>query len=146
VTDLAFLEAYIAISAVKAQYCRTLDAKDWQGFGDCFTEDAEFDLQLPSGEIIRGRNAVVAMVSKSVAGAVTAHQVHNPEIMLHAGAADVIWPMQDRVLWSAERAQVLGYAGLTGYGHYHEHYVRQGGRWRIAREILTRLHVDRHPL
>jgi len=36
----------------------------------------------------------------------------------------------------------MGYVGHTGYGHYHERYVRQDGRWRIASQRLTRLHVD----
>jgi hypothetical protein len=36
----------------------------------------------------------------------------------------------------------MGYVGHTGYGHYHERYVRQDGRWRIAAQRLTRLHVD----
>jgi hypothetical protein len=31
-TDLAKIEAYIAISEVKARYCRTLDTKDWAGY------------------------------------------------------------------------------------------------------------------
>ena len=44
--------------------------------------------------------------------------------------------MEDRVVWEdAGRA-------LTGYGHYHEVYVKQGGRWRIARSRLTRLVLD----
>ena len=53
--------------------------------------------------------------------------------------------MQDRVVWDEERAAEIGMAGLTGYGHYHERYVRQGGRWRIAAQILSRLHTDVHP-
>ena len=32
--------------------------------------------------------------------------------------------------------------GLQGYGHYLEEYVRENGRWRIARSRLERLRVD----
>jgi hypothetical protein len=32
-TDIAYLEAYVAISQVKAQYCRGLDTKDWVAYG-----------------------------------------------------------------------------------------------------------------
>jgi len=38
----------------------------------------------------------------------------------------------------------MGHVGHTGYGHYHERYVRQNGRRRIAAQRLTRLHVDHH--
>jgi hypothetical protein len=37
------------------------------------------------------------------------------------------------------------YAGHTGFGHYHERYVRQDGRWRISKTKLTRLHTDNYP-
>jgi hypothetical protein len=41
----------------------------------------------------------------------------------------------------------MGNAGHTGYGQYHEHYVRcPDGRWRIARQTLTRFRVDTHPI
>ena len=47
--------------------------------------------------------------------------------------------MQDRVTWGPERPS------LTGYGHYHERWVKQDGRWRIAALKLTRLQMDFHP-
>lgn len=38
-TDLAYLQDLVAISWLKARYCRTLDTKDWGGFAELFTED-----------------------------------------------------------------------------------------------------------
>jgi len=49
-----------------------------------------------------------------------------------------------RHLW-ARPAVAVQYAGHTGFGHYHERYVRQDGRWRIAKTKLTRLHSDNYP-
>ena len=43
--------------------------------------------------------------------------------------------MQDRVVWSEDRA-------LTGWGHYHERYVRTPQGWRIAEQRLTRLQLE----
>jgi hypothetical protein len=54
--------------------------------------------------------------------------------------------MQDRVVWGADRRARMGNAGHTGFGHYHERYERRDGRWRIAKQTLTRLHTDVHPL
>ena len=35
---------WLAIANVKAAYCRLLDTKDWQGWGELFTEDAVLDV------------------------------------------------------------------------------------------------------
>ena len=53
--------------------------------------------------------------------------------------------MQDRVVWPPEAASKAGLSALTGYGHYHERYVRGAQGWRIAASRLTRLHVDLQP-
>lgn len=142
--DAEFLEAYAAISQVKARYCRTLDTKDWQGYAEVFTEDVELDTRPAGGSLTHGREALVRIVRSAVETATTAHQVHSPEITLDGDTAHVIWAMQDRVVWGQDRKPKMGNAGHTGYGHYHERYVRQDGRWRIAAQRLTRLHVDVH--
>ncbi len=139
---MQYLEAYVAISQVKARYCRTLDTKDWDGYADVFTEDVELDTRPAGGTLTRGREALVRIVRGSVDTAVTSHHVHSPEITLDGDTAQVIWAMQDRVIWGKDRWARLGNAGHTGYGHYHERYVRQDGRWRIAYQRLTRLHMD----
>lgn len=55
--------------------------------------------------------------------------------------------MQDRNTWDAARADRMGCAGHTGYGHYHERYRRcPDGGWRIAESRLSYLHMDVHPL
>ena len=143
-TDLAYFEAYVAISQVKARYCRTLDTKDWAGYGDVFTDNVELDTRPAGGYLTHGREELLRMVRGSIEGAATAHQVHSPEIILDGDTAQVIWAMQDRVVWDAERAAKMGNLGHTGYGHYHERYARQDGRWRIAAQKLTRLHMDVH--
>jgi uncharacterized protein (TIGR02246 family) len=143
-TDIADLEAYVAISEVKARYCRALDTKDWAAYADVFTEDFELDTSAAGGppQPIRGRDAALRMIRSAVETARTAHQVHSPEIRRDGDTAHVIWAMQDRVVWGEDRRPKMGYSGHTGYGHYHERYVRQDGRWRIAAQRLTRLHVD----
>ncbi|MFA7585213.1 MAG: nuclear transport factor 2 family protein [Novosphingobium sp.] len=126
---------WLAIAATKAAYCRLLDSKDWDAWGQLFTDNFELDVTESGGSRTVGRDAVVALVRQSIGSAKTAHQVHFPEIVLDRDEATAIWPMQDRVVWADGRA-------LTGYGHYHERYVRQDGRWRIAAQKLTRLSMD----
>ena len=135
---------YLAICNTKARYCRCLDEKDWTGYGDVFTEDVILDTSPSGGEMIQGRQQLVAFVKGAVDTAKTAHQVHSPEITLvDRDTAEVVWAMQDRVVWDENKARAIGTPGLTGYGHYREKYVRcEDGRWRIAASKLTRLHMD----
>ena len=135
---------WVAICETKARYCRCLDTKDWAGYGDCFTED--FVLETPpAGNVTHGRDAVVAKVRSLVETSKTAHHVHNPEMAFDPDGqgADVIWAMQDRNTWEAERAAQTGMKGHTGWGHYHERYVKcADGAWRIKTQKLSYIQFD----
>ncbi len=132
-----------AICETKYRYCRCLDSKDWAGYADCFTEDIVLDTP-PEGNVSRGRDAVLATVRGHVETSVTNHQVQNPEITFDGpDAADVIWALQDRNIWSEDRREAMGNAGHTGYGHYRERYVRcADGKWRIKHQKLSYVHMD----
>ncbi len=137
-------EDWQAICETKARYCRCMDTKDWAGWADVFTEDLVLDSTPAGGYRIEGRDKAVATVRGSIEDAKTSHQVHNPEVAFDGNdAADVIWAMQDRVEMSAERSAASGHLGHTGYGHYHERYVRcPDGKWRISESRLSYLHFD----
>ncbi len=138
--DLEAVHAKLALMEAKARYCRMLDSKDWAGYTDLLTEDFVLDVshgtRIP---LIKGREAAVKQVQSSILTATTAHQVHSPEIELDGDEANVIWALQDRVIWGPERPS------MTGYGHYHERWVRRNGAWKLASLRLTRLHIDVHP-
>ena len=131
-----------AICETKARYCRCLDTKDWAGYSDCFTEDYRL-ISPPDGDI-QGRDAVVRFVRSCVETWTTVHHVHNPEIVFDGpDAADVIWAMQDRNTYDKGRRGQSGFSGHTGFGHYHERYVRcPDGEWRIEQCRLSYLHMD----
>ena len=136
-SDRTTIQDWMALNEAKARYCRFLDTKDWANFTELFTEDYEMDVsegsQLP---IIRGREAAIKQVRSSIETAKTAHQVHSPEISIRGDEATVIWAMQDRVVWAADKPSIVG------YGHYHERWRREAGEWKIAALRLTRLHMD----
>lgn len=83
---------------------------------------------------MEGRDDAVASVRRSLETAKTVHHVHMPELTLSGDAATGIWPMQDHLVWADGRT-------MTGYGHYHDRYIRIDGAWRIAQSRLTRLHI-----
>jgi len=130
-------EAYVAITSLKARYCRTLDAKDWDGFASCFDEDLL--LQVPGAEPIRGREQALDFIRSCLANARTVHQVHLPEFSFDGDEAQVIWAMQDRNTWDPPRN---GVATQRGYGQYHERYVRTPDGWKIASQRLEYLQLD----
>jgi SnoaL-like domain len=130
------VEACSELARAKARYCFTLDTRDWAGFGDLMTDDVVLDVSDGTGvPVITGRDAAVEMIRSSLTNAKSAHQVHTPLIDLNGDEAEVIWAMQDRVIWENGPA-------LTGYGHYHERWVRQGDTWKLAALRLTRLIVE----
>ena len=127
---------WLAICELKARYCRLMDTKDWVAYRELFAEGYELDVSSAGGaELIRGREAALGMVLSHIEHAITAHQVHTPEIQLNGDEATGIWAMQDRVLFPNGPA-------ISGYGHYHDRYVRRNGTWLIAASKLTRLHID----
>jgi len=133
-------EDWLAIANLKAAYCRLLDTKDWEGWGALFTADAVQDVTGSGGKVFHGREAIVAATRGSIDSAKTAHQVYSPEISLEGDTATAVWAMQDRVIW--HDADSGEQRALTGYGHYHERYVRRHGRWSIAELRLTRLVME----
>jgi hypothetical protein len=132
-------EDWLAIYELKARYCRLMDTKQWDAWRDLFTEDYELDVTAGTDlPVITGREAALERVLSSIRHAVTAHQVHSPEIRIDGDTASGIWAMQDRVIFPNGRS-------LTGYGHYHDRFRRLDGQWRIAALKLTRLHLEMIP-
>ena len=126
---------WVAITNLKARYCRLLDTKDWAGWAGLFTADLVLDATGSGGPRIEGCDAAVASVRASIDAAKTVHQVHSPEIEIAGDTATAIWAMQDWLTFPNGRT-------IAGNGHYHEAYVREDGMWRIARSALTRLTLD----
>jgi len=147
--DAARLLAVEDIKQLKARYFRCMDTKDWDGFADQFTTDAVMDVSGEMGDeaggeaselgITRGNQAIADFVRNAIGDVVTVHHGHMPEIdVTSPTAATGVWSMEDMLRWPD--GAPLG--EMHGYGHYHEEYEKQDGRWRISKLRLTRLRVD----
>lgn len=127
-----------AIKQLKARYFRNLDTKQWQAFGELFTEDAIVEASPDPSEQYRGREEIVRSVSGALGDATTVHHGHMPEIEITGpDSARGIWAMFDYV----DLPQLV----LEGWGHYHEEYARVGGAWKIRSTRLTRLRLEITP-
>jgi uncharacterized protein (TIGR02246 family) len=125
-----------AIRQLKARYFRTLDTKDWVGFRRVFTDDVTMDTSAAGGSVITGVDDFLAFLQQTLAGTITVHHGHMPEIQLNSPTtATGIWAMQDIIVWPNGTR-------FEGYGHYHEVYEVTDSEWRIKSSTLTRLHTD----
>jgi hypothetical protein len=134
-----------AIKELKARYFRHLDTKNWPEWRKVFTDDVVVRVDVTvsklneEGEatpLPEGGDPFVAYISEFLSGVSTVHHGHMPEITLTGpDTATGIWSMED----------IVGPPGgptMRGYGHYFEHYRKQGGDWRIARLHIKRLRID----
>ena len=135
------LEAIEDIRNLKARYFRLMDTKQWDALKAVFTGDLK--VVTPEGAIyVEGGEAYAASLRHSLEHAVSCHQGLAGEIEIGAdGTATGIWAMQDVIEWPDAHPRT-GWKSILGRGHYHETYRREGGEWRIATLMLTRLRLD----
>ncbi|HEX4127719.1 MAG TPA: nuclear transport factor 2 family protein [Acidimicrobiales bacterium] len=125
-----------AIRQLKARYFRTMDTKDWAGMRQVFTDDVVMDTTASGGGVVTGAEPFVVFLQQTLAGAVTVHHGHMPEITLTSPTtATGVWALHDEIVWPDGTR-------LRGDGHYHEEYQRVGEEWRISASTLTRLRMD----
>jgi uncharacterized protein (TIGR02246 family) len=125
-----------AIRQLKARYFRTMDTKDWKAMRNVFTDDVVMDTSESGGPTTSGAEAFMSFIKEALAGAVTVHQGHMPEIEITSNTtATGVWALNDIVIWPDGMR-------LDGYGHYHETYKKIGSEWKIQSSKLTRLHTD----
>lgn len=121
------------IQQLKARYFRLMDTKQWQQWGEVFTDDAT--VQATSLIITinwQGKSQIVSQNSTFLALAKTAHHGHMPEITLTSPTtATGIWAMEDLLEFP-----LIVY---HGWGHYNETYQKVNGQWKIKSLVLTRL-------
>lgn len=144
---LQALEDVEAIRDVKAKYFRLVDEKDWGGFRELFTDDAEFD--FGDGNVVRGADAFVASVHGMVDGpagrAITVHRGHMPELTIDSPTdAHGLWGLADYLEWPSG-PETGERRGMRGYGHEYETYRKVDGAWKIATWRLRYIRMDPLP-
>jgi hypothetical protein len=140
--DTSKLLALEQLKKLKARYFRCVDTKDWEGFRGLFADDAVIDISddIP-GCVVTGADKIVQTASEPLAGVVSVHHGHCPELELTSDVtATGIWAMEDMLWWPENSSAPI--RALHGYGHYYETYECIDGRWVIKTMKLRRLRVD----
>jgi hypothetical protein len=144
--DIERMLAVEAIKQTKARYFRFLDTKDLENFCSVFAADATMDMRGETADgsgLVKGNRQIAEFILNSVAGVITVHHGHTPEIELVLPiSAHGIWAMEDKLWKIANSPSVLPFNTMHGYGHYHETYSMADGHWFIQTMTLKRLRVD----
>jgi SnoaL-like protein len=140
------------IERLKARYCRLLDGKHWDEWGELFTDDARLTRSPDGEEVIEGRPAIVDRVRRKLAGAATVHQVSMPDIEIVAVAPAMRMTAPEersnrrgtaRGVWGVTASTETPTASTTRWGHYEETYeLGADGKWRIASLRFVPLRVE----
>ena len=150
-TETDRLAAIEAIKQTKARYWRGVDLCDGELVRSVLAEDCELDYRgccvdpqsrvdhLPAMNVtLRGRDQWVSD-GMARAGIVSVHQGHQADIEVTGpDTAKGIWAFTDRMFFPAGG----DISRLTGYGFYHETYVRVGEAWQIKTTRITRIRVE----
>ncbi len=150
-TEIERLTAVDAIRQLKARYFRGVDTCDGDLVRGILAADCVLDYMGCCTDPATGRDYIPAMnvvlhgreswKSDGMArfGIVSVHQGHDLEVeFLDDTTAKGIWSMTDR-LWFPPGGE---FSLMTGYGHYHETYVKVGGDWQIRTTRITRIRVE----
>ncbi len=127
------------IKRLKARYFRCVDTKDWDRLASLFTCDGTMFFPESQTEPVSADDGVTFIKAALTTGT-SVHHGHMAEVeILSPSTARAIWAMEDRLVWPEGEIGALGLAELHGYGHYHEHYRKENGEWRIESFRLSRL-------
>lgn len=130
-----------AIKQLKARYFRLLDTKQWEEWKGVWADEIEHEMITEQRQFSGPSTDFVGFVSQTLNSVVTVHHGHMPEIeILSPTEATGIWAFVDRLSPANDARE--GATVMTGYGHYHERYVKVNGAWKIAAQKVTRLRMD----
>lgn len=133
--DASTLVEIEQIRQLKARYFRLMDTRQWEDWGQVFTEDCT--AQYPDLPLLTGRDSVVSFIRGVLDGGTSIHFGHMPEIQLDSDRhATGIWSMVDYL-------DCPGEFKLRGYGHYWDEYIKgPDDVWRISATEVSRMRVD----
>lgn len=112
------------IGRTLARYCHTVDDRDFDGLGECFTEDAELEA---FGRTRNGREAVVGLLSKAIP----------PENRgKHLTCNTLVSPDGDGKAGVVSDFAFVGKDSSIMTGRYVDEFIATDGGWRIAKRTI----------
>jgi len=135
------------IRTLKARYCRYVDTHQWVEFAALFASKPIIRFFGEDGALLAEFDAVdefVAVTKAYLSGVKSSHQVHNDEIdIVSETEISAVWSMEDYLVFP--KVNDGRPASMHGYGHYHETWRLEEGKWRLAHLELRRTILEIEP-
>lgn len=113
-----------------ARYALRIDDRDFDGFGDLFTTDADYAL---AGNAQHGRDAITDFMRSVMTSPGGAHIITN--VSVRAGADGTFAALADYLL--TRRPEAGSPFAVIGVGRYVATVVLDGATWRFAALTIT---------
>jgi uncharacterized protein (TIGR02246 family) len=118
-----FVTAEAGIRQLHARCADAVWRKDYEGFGDCFTEDAEWRI---SGMVLRGRDEIVGNLKRLLP------KFHRVLMTFRTPIIEVGEGTASGRTYTTEQSTFSDGRPATTIGIYYERFVNQGGQWRFS--------------
>lgn len=145
------LTAIEEIKQAKANYFRGVDTGDTELVRGILADDCELDYNgcctdpatkkdfMPAMNVIVRGSTAWQSGGFQAQGIASVHQGHNCEVIFTSdSSARVIWSMTDRLFMPTGAP----FSVMTGYGYYHETYVKSDDTWKIKTLRIERIRVE----
>jgi uncharacterized protein (TIGR02246 family) len=120
----------VGVQDLFAQYAHRIDGRDFDGFGQLFTADADYSL---AGNQQQGRDAIKAFMRSVMTNPGGAHIITN--VSMRSGGDGTVAAMADYLL--TRRPEADAPFAVIGVGKYDATVVHDDGAWRFARLVIT---------
>lgn len=120
----------IDIQDLFAQYAHRIDGRDFDGFGELFTTDADYSL---GGNAQQGRQAIKDFMRSVMTSPGGAHIITN--VSMRSGGDGTVAAVADYLL--TRRPEAGAPFAVIGVGKYDATVVRDDDSWRFARLVIT---------
>jgi uncharacterized protein (TIGR02246 family) len=120
----------VAIQDLFAQYAHRIDGRDFDGFGELFTDDADYSL---AGNAQHGRDAIKDFMRSVMKNPGGAHIITN--VSIRAGDDGGCAAIADYLL--TRRPEADAPFAVIGVGKYDATVVQVGRAWRFVRLVIT---------
>ena len=120
----------IGVQDLFAQYAHRIDRRDFDGFGELFTVDADYSL---AGNAQQGRDAIKDFMRSVMTNPGGAHIITN--VSVREGAEGACAAVADYLL--TRRPDAGAPFAIVGVGKYDATVVLDGDAWRFAALTIT---------